>query len=62
MCNGQHSLGAKTVKAQIHHLEKRVRLISGRNSPNYSLVNVATKANPGIGKLVLEMERESFSN
>lgn len=60
---GNTAWGAKTVKATKPSTLKRVRLISGRNSPNYSFGERSDqKADPTlIGKLVLEIWNERVS-
>jgi len=60
---GNTAWGAKTVKATKPSAQKRVRLISGRNSPNYSFGERSDqKADPIlIGKLVLEIWNERVS-
>jgi hypothetical protein len=60
---GNTAWGAKTVKATKPSTQKRVRLISGRNSPNYSFGERSDqKADPTlIGKLVLEIWNERVS-
>lgn len=60
---GNTAWGAKTVKATKPSTRKRVRLISGRNSPNYSFGERSDqKADPTlIGKLVLEIWNERVS-
>lgn len=60
---GNTAWGAKTVKATKPSTQKRVRLISGRNSPNYSFGERSDqKADPVlIGKLVLEIWNERVS-
>lgn len=57
---GQTAWGAKTVKSSNPHLSKRVRLISGRNSINYSFgVSDPTKTSPNkVGEMVLEIWNE----
>lgn len=60
---GNTAWGAKTVKATKPSTQKKVRLISGRNSPNYSFGERSdhkTDANL-IGKLVLEIWNERVS-
>lgn len=54
---GNTAWGAKTVKATKPSTQKRIRLISGRNSTNYSFGERSDqKADPTlIGKLVLEI-------
>ena len=60
---GNTAWGAKTVKATKPSKQKRVRLISGRNSPNYSFGERSDqKVSPTlIGKLILEIWNESVS-
>lgn len=60
---GNTAWGAKTVKATKPSTQKRVRLISGRNSPNYSFGERSDqKTDPTlIGKLVLEIWNERVS-
>ena len=60
---GNTAWGAKTVKATKPSTQKKVRLISGRNSPNYSFGERSDqKADPIlIGKLVLEIWNERVS-
>ncbi len=60
---GNTAWGAKTVKATKPSTQKQVRLISGRNSPNYSFGERSDqKADPTlIGKLVLEIWNERVS-
>jgi len=60
---GNTAWGAKTVKATNPALQKRVRLISGRNSPVYSFgERIDIEANPElIGKLVLDIWNERVS-
>ena len=60
---GNTAWGAKTVKATKPSEKKKVRLISGRNSPVYSFgerIDVAADPND-IGKLVLEIWNERVS-
>ena len=61
---GNTAWGAKTVKAKYPSKQKKVRLISGRNSPNYSFGERSDqKADPKlIGKLVLEIWNERVSS
>jgi hypothetical protein len=61
---GNTAWGAKTVKATKPSTQKKVRLISGRNSPNYSFGERSDqKADPNlIGKLVLEIWNERVSS
>jgi hypothetical protein len=60
---GNTAWGAKTVKATNPSKQKKVRLISGRNSPNYSFGERSDqKADANlIGKLVLEIWNERVS-
>ena len=60
---GNTAWGAKSVKATKPSTQKIVRLISGRNSPNYSFGERSDQhADPGlIGKLVLEIWNERVS-
>lgn len=60
---GNTAWGAKTVKATNPSLQKKVRLISGRNSPNYSFGERSDqKADPTfIGELVLDIWNERVS-
>ncbi len=60
---GNTAWGAKSVKATRPSTQKKVRLISGRNSPNYSFGERSDqKAGAGfIGKLVLEIWNERVS-
>lgn len=60
---GNTAWGAKTVKSSRPSTQKRVRLISGRNSPNYSFGERSDqKADPKfIGELVLEIWNERVS-
>lgn len=60
---GNTAWGAKTIKAAKPSKQKRVRLISGRNSPNYSFGERSDqKVDPTlIGKLVLEIWNERVS-
>jgi hypothetical protein len=60
---GNTAWGAKTVKAINPSSQKKVRLISGRNSPNYSFGERSDqKANANlIGKLVLDIWNERVS-
>lgn len=60
---GNTAWGAKTVKGIKPSTQKRVRLISGRNSPNYSFGERSDqRADPTlIGKLVLEIWNERVS-
>ena len=61
--HGNTAWGAKTVKSANPATQKRVRLISGRNSPVYSFgERIDTNANPElIGKLVLDIWNERVS-
>ncbi len=56
--------GAKTVKQDNPYKAKRVRLISGRNSPDYSFEKRGSTAEPpdSIGKMVLDIWNERVSN
>lgn len=60
---GNTAWGAKTVKATIPSAQKKVRLISGRNSPIYSFGEITdAKTKPElIGKLVLDIWNERVS-
>ena len=60
---GNTAWGAKTVKATKPSTQKRVRLISGRNSPIYSFgERIDTKANPNtVGSLILDIWNERVS-
>jgi hypothetical protein len=60
---GNTAWGAKTVKATTPATQKRVRLISGRNSPNYSFGERSDQKAPAklIGKLVLDIWNERVS-
>ncbi|MBP6445371.1 MAG: hypothetical protein WAT22_09750 [Saprospiraceae bacterium] len=60
---GNTAWGAKTVKSTNPLAQKKVRLISGRNSPNYSFGERSDqKADPKlIGNLVLEIWNERVS-
>ena len=60
---GNTAWGAKTVKATEPSKQKKVRLISGRNSPVYSFgERIDTEANPElVGKLVLDIWNERVS-
>jgi len=60
---GNTAWGAKTVKAKKPSEQKRVRLISGRNSPTYSFgERIDTNENPNtIGELVLDIWNERVS-
>ena len=61
---GNTAWGAKTVKATKPSTQKKVRLISGRNSPNYSFGERSDqKADPNlIGRLVLDIWNERVSS
>ncbi|MCL1937294.1 MAG: hypothetical protein FWF52_02725 [Candidatus Azobacteroides sp.] len=60
---GNTAWGAKTVKAAKPSEQKRIRLISGRNSPIYSFgERIDTNANPDmIGELVLDIWNDRVS-
>lgn len=60
---GNTAWGAKTVKSKHPSTQKRIRLISGRNSPVYSYgERIDTSADPNlIGKLVLDIWNERVS-
>lgn len=60
---GNTAWGAKTVKAANPATQKKVRLISGRNSPVYSYGDIIdTSADPdAVGKSVLEIWNERVS-
>jgi len=60
---GNTAWGAKTVKASKPSMQKRVRLISGRNSPYYSFGEQSDlKTDPTlIGKFILEIWNERVS-
>ena len=60
---GNTAWGAKTVKAPKPSTQKKVRLISGRNSPIYSFgERIDTKANPNtVGSLILDIWNERVS-
>lgn len=60
---GNTAWGAKTVKSTKPSNQKKVRLISGRNSPVYSFgEKIDTSADPNlIGKLVLDIWNERVS-
>jgi hypothetical protein len=60
---GNTAWGAKSIKVSKPSTQKRVRLISGRNSPNYSFGERSDqKADPSlIGRLVLEIWNERVS-
>ena len=57
---GNTAWGAKTVKATKPSTQKKVRLISGRNSPNYSFGERSDQKAEAtlIGKLVLDIWNE----
>lgn len=61
---GNTAWGAKTVKAINPSIQKKVRLISGRNSPNYSFGERSDQNADAnlIGKLVLEIWNERVSS
>ena len=61
---GNTAWGAKTVKAINPSAQKKVRLISGRNSPNYSFGERSDHEADAIliGKLVLEIWNERVSS
>ena len=61
---GNTAWGAKTVKAKYPSKQKKVRLISGRNSPNYSFGERSDQKADAkfIGKLVLEIWNERVSS
>ena len=61
---GNTAWGAKTIKAKKPSTQKKVRLISGRNSPNYSFGERSDqKADANlIGKLVLDIWNERVSS
>ncbi len=61
---GNTAWGAKTVKATNPSTQKKVRLISGRNSPNYSFGERSDQGADAqlIGKLVLEIWNERVSS
>jgi hypothetical protein len=61
---GNTAWGAKSVKATKPSTSKKIRLISGRNSPNYSFGERSDrKADPKlIGELVLEIWNERVSS
>ena len=61
---GNTAWGAKTVKATNPSTQKKVRLISGRNSPNYSFGERSDQEADAhlIGKLVLEIWNERVSS
>ena len=60
---GNTAWGAKTVKATKPSTQKKVRLISGRNSPNYSFGERSDQKAKAdlIGKLVLDIWNERVS-
>ncbi|HNS30227.1 MAG TPA: hypothetical protein PKL52_06820 [Tenuifilaceae bacterium] len=60
---GNTAWGAKTVKSSNPSTQKKVRLISGRNSPVYSYgETIDTSSDPNaIGKLVLDIWNERVS-
>lgn len=60
---GNTAWGAKTVKAKIPSKQKKVRLISGRNSPVYSFGDtIDIHADPNfVGKSILEIWNERVS-
>ncbi|MDR2099969.1 MAG: hypothetical protein LBP40_03965 [Campylobacteraceae bacterium] len=60
---GNTAWGAKTVKAAKPSMQKKVRLISGRNSPTYSFgEQINIHKNPElIGKFVLDIWNERVS-
>lgn len=60
---GNTAWGAKTVKSTKPSAQKKVRLISGRNSPVYSYGNtIDTKADPNlVGKSILDIWNERVS-
>lgn len=61
---GNTAWGAKTVKATNPSKQKKVRLISGRNSPVYSFGDkIDTNADPNlVGKSILEIWNERVSS
>lgn len=61
---GNTAWGAKTVKSRDPSNQKKVRLISGRNSPVYSFgESLDTNANPNqIGEQILEIWNERVSS
>ena len=61
---GNTAWGAKTVKATNPSTQKKVRLISGRNSPNYSFGERSDQEADAflIGKLVLDIWNERVSS
>jgi hypothetical protein len=60
---GNTAWGAKTLKSSTPAKQKKVRLISGRNSPVYSYgETIDTSSNPNlIGKLILDIWNERVS-
>lgn len=59
---GSCAWGAKTIKAKVPSKQKTIRLISGRNSPNYSFGETRTDVNPNyLGSMVLEIWNERVS-
>ena len=59
---GSCAWGAKTLKAKAPSKQKTVRLISGRNSPNYSFGEKSTDIDPNyLGSLVLDIWNERVS-
>ena len=60
---GQCAWGAKTIKAISPFNQKKVRLISGRNSPTYSFgaLKITDTAPDPLGKQVLEIWNERVS-
>jgi len=60
---GNTAWGAKTVKATKPSTQKKIRLISGRNSPNYSFGERSDQKADAelIGKLVLDIWNERVS-
>lgn len=60
---GNTAWGAKTVKSSNPSNQKKVRLISGRNSPVYSFgERIDTSADPNlVGKLILDIWNERVS-
>jgi len=60
---GNTAWGAKTVKASKPSTKKKIRLISGRNSPNYSFGERSDHKTDAhlIGRLVLEIWNERVS-
>lgn len=61
---GNTAWGAKTVKATKPSKQKKVRLISGRNSPVYSFGDtIDTNADPNeVGRSILEIWNERVSS